>query len=94
MKSQAQVKETYFLWRSRGTEPAGANQEGVGLGFALLDIRVVSQDQMVEAAKEFLVLARLQLKGCPPGTGRHCDGDVVFLQMEHQSLHTFTVRSS
>lgn len=90
MKSQDRVKDTYFLWGSRGTEPASANQEGVGLGFALLDIRVVAQDDMAEAAKEFLVLARLQLKGCPLGTRRHCNGDVVFLQMEHQSLYTYT----
>lgn len=83
-----QVENTYFLWRSRGAEPASANQEGVGLGFALLDIRVVAKHYMVEAAEEFLMLARFQLKGCPLGTSRHCNWDVVLLQMEHESLDT------
>lgn len=94
VKSQDPVEDTYFFWRSRGTESASANQEGVGLRFALLHIRVIAQDYMVEAAKEFLVLARLQLKGCTLGTRRHCDGDVVFLQMEDQFLYTFTVGST
>lgn len=90
-KSQDQGEDTHFLRRSRGTEPASADQEGVRLGFALLDFRVVAQDHVVEAAEELLVLARLQLEGRPPRTRRHCDGDVVLLQMEHQFLDTFTV---
>lgn len=87
--SSYQVEDTYFLWRSRGAEPASANQEGVRLGFALLDIRVVAKDYMVEAAEELLVLARLQLKRCPLRTCRHGNWDVVLLQMVHQSLNTF-----
>lgn len=44
---------------------------------------------MAEAAKELLVLARLQLEHCACWTGRHRYGDIVLLQMDHQLLHTW-----
>lgn len=88
---QFRLRDTHFLRGSRWTEPAGADQEGVGLGFAALDLGVVAQDHVAEAAEELLVLARLQPEGGPRRTGGHGDGDFVLLQVDHQFLHAFRV---
>lgn len=53
---------TYFLWRSWRTESAGADQEGIRKGFAILNLRMVTQNNVVEQAEEVFVLARLQLE--------------------------------
>lgn len=51
---------TYSLWGGRRLESAGTHQEGVRLGFGVLHLGVVSQDDVVKQSEEVFVAAGLQ----------------------------------
>lgn len=81
----------YLLWRSWGVEPASTDQEGVRLRFAVLHLRIIAQDNVVEKTKEVFVMARLQLERYPGWAGCHRDGDIVLLQMVDEFIHTWWI---
>ncbi len=79
---------TYLLRRSWRVESAGTDQEGVRLRFAILHLRIITQNNVVKQTEEVFVLARLQLERHTGWASCHCNGDIVLLQMVHQLLHT------
>lgn len=81
----------YLLWRSWRVEPAGTDQEGVRLRFAVLHLRIITQDNVVEQTKEVFVMARLQLERNPGRAGCHRNGDFVLLQMVDEFIHTWWI---
>lgn len=56
--------------------------------FAVLNVGIVTQNDVVKQAEEVFVLARLQLERHAGRTGSHSDGDIVLLQLVDQFLHT------
>lgn len=51
---------TYFLRRSGWIESAGTDEEGIRSRFAVLNLRVITKDDVVKQTEEVFVAARLQ----------------------------------
>lgn len=83
------ICSTHLLWRGWRVESAGTDQEGVRLRFALLHLRIITQNNVVKQTEKVFVLARLQLERHTSWAGCHCNGDTVFLQMVNEFLHTW-----